>query len=325
MAMAVWKGLLRFGLLTLSVKLYRAAQAEKISFRQLHKATGARVRHTVCVDFDHVDAAITANEIPAEETVEQTGANAISTMQAVAPHAGMRSAAVKREELVKGYEYENGRYISFTRQELATQLPVTAREIELSEFVRPAEIDLLLLESSFFVLPDWGSQRAYAVLFQALSRSGLVGVSQITMHSRESVIVFRTHQQDILAQTLFYEPEVRRELQCRRQRSGAADPEVRLALRLIQERAVEFNALKYFDRYRDGVQRMVRASTGGGRLATRTGEDPSSLLQALEKSLQITAGKTSDARNTADVAVDESKGPESPHRSLIDLRPVNNH
>src|SRR3954453_10476796 len=92
MATAVWKGLLRFGLLTLSVKLYRAAQAEKISFRQLHKRTGARVRHMVCADGDHGDVVIDAREIPAEETVEETGANTISTMPAVAPHPGMPSA-----------------------------------------------------------------------------------------------------------------------------------------------------------------------------------------------------------------------------------------
>src|SRR3954454_14515293 len=73
----------------------------KISFRQLHNRTGARVRHTVCADVDHLDAAIAAKEIPAEETVEETGANGVSIVPAVARHPDMRSAAVKREDLVK--------------------------------------------------------------------------------------------------------------------------------------------------------------------------------------------------------------------------------
>src|SRR4051794_25690202 len=121
------------------------------------------------------------------------------------------------------------------------------------------------------------------------------------MHSRESVILFRTHQQDIVAQRLFYEPEVRRELQCRRQRSGVGDQEVRLALQLIQERAVQFNSLNYFDRYRDSVQRMVRASTGGG-LAAGTGKDTTSLWRELEQSLQITARKSSDPRKSSNMS-----------------------
>src|SRR3954470_16618284 len=83
MATAVWKGLLRFGLLALSVKLYRAAQAEKISFRQLQKTTGARVRHTLCADVVHADTAITSKDPPAESPFAKTRANDPSTVPAV--------------------------------------------------------------------------------------------------------------------------------------------------------------------------------------------------------------------------------------------------
>src|SRR3954454_19567702 len=99
MATAVWKGLLRFRLLTLSVKLYRAAQAEKISFRQLQKTTGARVRHTLCADVVHVDAAIASTDTPAEKSVHNPGPNAPSSMPAVIADAGMQRAALKREDL----------------------------------------------------------------------------------------------------------------------------------------------------------------------------------------------------------------------------------
>src|SRR5437763_2999377 len=103
MATAVWKGLLRFGLLTLSVKLYRAAQAEKISFRQLQKTTGARVRHAFCADVVHVDTAITSTDTPAESRFDKTRANDPSTVPRVNAHAGMQWAALKGEDLVKGY------------------------------------------------------------------------------------------------------------------------------------------------------------------------------------------------------------------------------
>src|SRR3982751_3866578 len=94
-------------------KLYRAAQAEKISFRQLQKTTGARVRHTLCADVVHVDAAITSQGTPAEKSFDKTRANDPSTVPAVNAHPGMQRAAPKRQDLIKGYEYEKGRYIRF--------------------------------------------------------------------------------------------------------------------------------------------------------------------------------------------------------------------
>src|SRR3954462_9109231 len=93
MAVAVWKGRLRFGLLTLSVKLYRAAKAEKISFRQLQKTTGARVRHTLCTEVVHVDAGLASKDTPAEKSVDNRRPTAPSTMPAVIAHAGMQRAA----------------------------------------------------------------------------------------------------------------------------------------------------------------------------------------------------------------------------------------
>ena len=70
-------------------------------------------------------------------------------------------------------------------------------------------IDPVSIDSTFFVVPNRGAERAYALLYEALCRSGLFGVAQITMHSRESVVVLRPSGNGIVAQTLFYEPEIR--------------------------------------------------------------------------------------------------------------------
>src|SRR3954467_15623887 len=86
--------------------------------------------------------------------------------------AGLQTAALKREDLIKGYEYEKGRYIRLSREELADVVPSTAREIDICEFVQPGEVDVVLVESTFFVLPNWGSERAYGVLCKALGAAG---------------------------------------------------------------------------------------------------------------------------------------------------------
>ena len=100
MAVAVWKGRLRFGLLTLAVKLYRAAKAEKISFRQLQKTTGARVlRHTLSADVVHADAPIARAGIPAGKSVHNSRPNAPSAMLAANAQENTERAPVKREDL----------------------------------------------------------------------------------------------------------------------------------------------------------------------------------------------------------------------------------
>src|SRR4051794_11701418 len=160
-----------------SVKLYRAAQAEKVSFRQLHTATGARVRHWRCVDPGSALPAPVSNEAASQTALKKPKADSATAMPAHDSDAGLQTAALKREDLMKGYEYEKGRYIRLSREELADVVPSTAREIDIREFVQPGEVDVVLVEGTFFVLPGWGSERAYGVLCKALGRSGLVGVS----------------------------------------------------------------------------------------------------------------------------------------------------
>ena len=184
MAPAVWKGLLRFGLVSIPIRLYRVAQAEKVSFRQLHKATGARVRHRLCTDSDTV-VPIAGNDTNPDSAPAMGKANSRVpplplTCVAVAPRS-----EVRRQDVAKGYEYEKDRYVCISQAELAQLLPPTTHELELRGFVQPAEIELAYFESTFYVVPDGAGQHAYAMLFEALLHSGLAGVAQITMHSRE--------------------------------------------------------------------------------------------------------------------------------------------
>ena len=204
-----------------------------------------------------------------------------------AASASVHSPPLSRSDLAKGYEFEKGRYVCLNSNELAGLLPPTAREIDVREFVNPVEIEPVFIDSTFFVVPDPAGQRAYALLLEALCGSGLVGVAQIAMHSRESVLVLRPCANSIIAQTLFYEAEIRRERQYRADRSLVAEQELTLALRLIQERTMSFEPLEYFDTYREAVQALVRSRIEGEQTASVGGRaTAASLLQALEQSLK---------------------------------------
>jgi DNA end-binding protein Ku len=297
MGTAVWKGLVRFGLISIPVKLYRAAKAEKISFRQLHKASGARVRHKLCTEVEH-DVPMPAADIPAEVDISASKLKPNShgpTLSLPAP-AEPVPPALSRQDVTKGYEYGKDHYLVLSRGELAPLIPSTACEISIGEFVQPAEIDLTYFDSTFYVVPNRAGEPAYAVLFQALARTGCAGLAQITMHSRESVVILRACGCRIIAQTLFYDAEIRREREYRANIAAVGAKELDLAVRLIEHLTVPFEPMKYFDRYRDGLQGLVRTRIAGQNpIAACDCEaaGATALVEALERSLQPTARKSS--------------------------------
>ena len=117
MGPAVWKGLLRFGLVSIPVKLYRVAHAEKVSFRQLQKTTGARVRHRLCTGSDPVPPSPAAAQLGAsnEMVAAKDKANSRTPAVPLAVEAQTPTSGLSREDLTRGYEYEKHRYVCSRR------------------------------------------------------------------------------------------------------------------------------------------------------------------------------------------------------------------
>jgi transposase InsO family protein len=158
--------------------------------KQGNRETGARVRHTLRTDTNGLDTTAPASREQAAETVQakRKPAAAQASLSDSAT-ATVQSEPLSRRDLAKGYEFEKGRYVCLHSNELAGLLLPTAREIDVREFVNPVEVEPVFIDSTFFVVPDRAGQRAYALLLEALCGSGLVGVAQIAMHSRESVLL----------------------------------------------------------------------------------------------------------------------------------------
>jgi DNA end-binding protein Ku len=223
MGAAVWKGLVRFGLIAIPVKLYRTAKAEKISFRQLHKSTGARIRQKLYTDTES-EVPIPANDIAADVhiwTAKLKPSSHACTLP-LHPPAGPVPRALSRDDVAKRLPIRQGSCVFVSREDLAQLVPSTACEIMINEFVQPAEINLTYFDSTFYVVPNRSSDRGYGVLFQALARTGLAAVAQITLHSRESVVILRACGCRMIAQTLFYDAEIRHEREYRAETSAVA-------------------------------------------------------------------------------------------------------
>jgi DNA end-binding protein Ku len=316
MAATVWKGHLTFGLISIPIKLHRAARAEKVSFRQLHGSTSSRVRQVY---------------VPEDESAEPPSSGRSETYVS-APPVGDRAAlrpepvpirgkpliaplppgpapapVIPRSELVKGYEYEKGRYVTVSKEDLEKITPETAREMQILEFVKLADIDPIYFETSYYVTPERAGERAYALLFEALRRSGYVAIAQFAMHNREHIVTIRPGRTGIILHTMYYETEIRREDEYRTDTSTIEDRELKLALLLIDSLAAPFDPSKYRDTYKEKLDELIAAKIAGEEIVepeTPKAKAPTDILAALERSLAL-------ARKPA---ASEGKPAESPSR-----------
>jgi len=225
MASTVWKGHLSFGLVSLPVKLYSAARGESIHFNQLHKSDGSRVRQVL--------------------------------------YCAAEDKPVPRDEIVKGYEYEKDRYVVIDDEDIKKVAPPTAKVMEILEFVKSADVDPIYLETSYYMAPEEAGEKPYALLFDALKKTGYVGIAKLTMHNREHIVVLRPGDQGVLLHTMYYSHEIRKVDEFRTDLTLVKEKELALAMNLIEALVAEFEPEKYTDSYRDNLLQMVEAKKNG--------------------------------------------------------------
>ena len=268
MASTVWKGHLTFGLVSLPVKLFSAARSETVSFNQLHAADHSRVKQVLYCQ--HEDK------------------------------------PVARNELVKGYEYEKDKYVVIDEEDLKKAMPPTAKTMEILEFVKTSEVDAVYFESSYYMAPDDAGEKPYALLFEALKRSGYVGIAKLTMHSREHIVILRPGKQGMLLHTMYYEDEVRKVEEFRTDTSLVKENELKLAMTLIESLEAGFEPTKYEDSYRKNVMAMIEAKVKGQEVvATPQAEHLApviDIMEALKASLAAGKKPVQSTRNTSSAA-----------------------
>ena len=225
MASTVWKGYLTFGLLSLPVKLYSAARAETVSFNQLHKADNSRVKQVL--------------------------------------YCQLEDKPITRADIVKGYEYEKDKYVVVDEEEIKKVAPKTAKTMEVLEFVQSSEVDPIFFESSYYLAPDEAGEKPYALLYEALRKTGCVGVAKIAMHNREHIVILRPGPQGILLHTMYYRDEIRQVEEFRTDRSLVKDKELELAMTLVKSLEAAFEPEKYTDDYRENLKAMIQAKVEG--------------------------------------------------------------
>jgi DNA end-binding protein Ku len=270
MASTVWKGHLTFGLVSFPVKLYSAARSESISFNQLHKSDNSRVRQVL--------------------------------------YCAAEDKPIPRTEIVKGYEYEKDRYIVIEEEEIKKVAPQSAKVMEIQEFVKADAVDPIYLETSYYMAPDEAGEKPYALLFDALKRSGYLGIAKVTMHNREHVVILRPGANGVLLHTMYYTHEIRKVDEFRTDLSLVKEKELALAQSLVEALAAEFEPEKYKDSYRENLLQMIESKKEGKEVVATPEprqEKVVDILEALKASLAV--AKKPAASATSMKSIDEAK------------------
>jgi DNA end-binding protein Ku len=166
--------------------------------------------------------------------------------------------------------------------------PKTASVMEIQEFVRADQVDPIFLESSYYMAPDKGGEKPYALLFEALRQAQYYGIAKVSMHNREHVVILRPAKRGILLHTMYYVDEIRQVDEFRTDTSMVKEKELELAKTLIDTLAADFEPQKYHDTYRDNLQKLIEAKIEG-RKVVETPEPKVApvidIMEALRKSL----------------------------------------
>ena len=323
MATSVWKGHLTFGLVSIPIKLYRAARPEKVSFRQLRRTWTTPVKSVAAPSSPAAASArLQPNDRPAGLNSAAgkagTGAREPVPMPAVEMVSRVRQHAVsdsdetpvERSQIVKGYEYEKDKYVVLEKEELRALTPETDRTMEISEFVKLDEIDPVYFESSYYAAPDEAGVKAYSLLYKALRQSGFVAIAEFAMHRRNHVVVLRPGNRGILLHTMFYKSEIRSQDEFASDDSQVSDREIKMAESLIKAMATGFSPDKFRDKYKEQLEALIQAKAEGRSVPlteTPKTKAPVDIVKALQSSLELVRKPVASAEAVHSIASPRKK------------------
>lgn len=253
---SLWRGSVGFGLVNIPIRLYTATESKSLRFNLLHKLCHTPVKY-----------------------------------QKVCPHC---ERELTPEEIVRGYEFERGRYVLVEDEELQS-LPVeTARQVQILDFVDLAEIDPIYFDKSYYLEPDEGAEKAYALLRRAMLSTGKIAVAKVTIRSKESLACVRVRENALVMETMFYPDEIRStELLARvTSEPSLTDRELEMAVQLIENLSEPFQPEKYRDTYRDALMERIQQKIEGESVepaAPAAAGRVIDLMEALEASLKATS------------------------------------
>ncbi len=269
----IWKGSISFGLVYIPVAVYPATREEKISFRQLRSSDLSPIKYKKVAEAD--------------------------------------SKEVAADQIVKGFEYERGRYVVLSDEDFEKVRIESTHSIDITDFVELEQVDPKFFYKPYFLEPQKGGEKAYAVLHKALSGTGKIGVAKVVISNREHLAAVKPDGLFLILELMHFAHEI---LSTEILKNGSAtavtDKELKMAQALIESMAVAWAPEKYQDEYRTALMEIIEQKAQNKQIAGKPAPAPAptnvvDLVKVLQDSLnrsslkQKRASTRSGARSTA--------------------------
>jgi DNA end-binding protein Ku len=253
MAHAIWNGAIAFGLVTIPVKLYSVIREHELRFNYLHEKDLGRIRYErVC---------------------------------------SLCGEKVDWGDIVRGFPYSRDEYVVVRDEDFKKASPDATRSIDILEFVDLREIDPILFEVPYYLEPDKRGRHAYALLREALERSGKVGIARVVVRTREHLAALKANGKALILEVMHWSDEVvpptALELPDAVKTSAV---EMRMANMLIETMSASFDPQEFRDRYTSDLMSLIEARAEGrrepgGKARPRAPTNVVDLAHVLEESL----------------------------------------
>lgn len=258
---SMWNGTLSFGLVNIQVGMYPATKENQLHFHLLHKKDCGRIKNQrVCTVCGEV---------------------------------------LDYDELTKGYEYQKGDYVTVTEDDLKKARPEASESLAIKGFVDLDEIDPIYFDSPYYLTPGKKSDRIYALLRDALAKTGKVGIATFVLRTKEYLAVIRPYGEALLLNTMHFADEVRPAEDIPGE-IDIPDKEMDMAVQLVEAMAEEFEPDQYKNNYNEALQSLIEKKLSGKKIETKaTPKEPTNvgdLMSRLKASLE---GKSTPKKTSA--------------------------
>jgi len=261
MARAIWKGSISFGLVNIPIALYPATRREELKFRLLRKSDLSPVNY--------------------KRVAEKDGKE------------------VSWDQIVKGYEYEKGKYVVLKDEDFERVDLEATQTVDIKDFVDQAEIDPMFFYKPYYLEPQKGGDKAYALLRDALKDSNKVGIAKVVIKTRQYLAGVKPEDGALVLELMHFADELADPGKLHvPKKTEVGKREMNMAKSLIDSMSSKWNPEKYKDDYREALMEVIeeKVETGGKEIEERPKKAPKprkiiDLVSVLQKSLEQTGGK----------------------------------
>lgn len=246
-----YKGAISFGLIYIPISLHNVIRTNDVSFNLIEKNTMSRVQYKkTCIDCNNEE--------------------------------------VKQSEIVKGYEYEEGKYVIFDSDDFEKIKSKKDKNITIEQFVNLNDIDPIYYDKAYYVIPEKGAMRAFNLLLAAMEKEKKVGIAKTVLGTKEKLVAIRVKDKVMYLNTMFFNEEVQI-MPYATEKTRIEKPELNLAITLLNSMTKKFLPEDYVDEYKMKIEEAIQRKIAGKQIVAKAeveGNQALDLMVALEQSLK---------------------------------------